>query len=214
MKTSILAARDARAQKRIMEAAEALSERFGLEIPAQMRRQIGNPSERAMQQREGIADLLDMVWFSISEQPKEASTMLLTTAVELVRGADEDHLQVVQAVCQEEIDEALRAIGLANAVKRVRGASDEDLLAISGVGEATLASLRRAVAVPEPDAGDEEGPEGELAEGEDEPDAPEAESSGPDAAETEEEAGESEADEPEAGPDADDEEEPEPEEAA
>jgi predicted RecB family endonuclease len=59
MKPSIRAARDHAAQQRIVEAAEALAERFGVEVPDKVRRQPkGTPEEMTMHQREGIADLL------------------------------------------------------------------------------------------------------------------------------------------------------------
>lgn len=173
MKTSILAKRDHAAQKRIVAAMEELAERLGIEIPEQMQRQIGSPAERAMQQREGVADLLEAIMASVEqlEQATEAAQMPLEMAVFLVREANEDWVEAAKAATPEIVEETLQAINLVNAVSLVREASDEDLLAISGIGEATLMVIRERVEIrSEMDEASEEaaGADGEPVE--DEPD--------------------------------------------
>jgi len=60
MKTSIRAARDDAAQKRIVAAAEELAGRFGLDVPERVYSQPrGSVAEMAMHQREALADLLE-----------------------------------------------------------------------------------------------------------------------------------------------------------
>jgi hypothetical protein len=57
MKTAIRAARDHEAQERIKAAVRQLAEKHGLALP-QLTFQRGTPQERAMKQRESIADFL------------------------------------------------------------------------------------------------------------------------------------------------------------
>ena len=66
MRTSIRAARDHTAQSRILAAAKSLGERFVLDlgergILQRLQVQRGDVATRAMQEREAIADMLDLV---------------------------------------------------------------------------------------------------------------------------------------------------------
>jgi hypothetical protein len=74
MEISILAARDAIAQARIIAAAEALAKRYDLAqnvvaVPGNVR----DPKVRAMQQREQLADLLEAVVAVAPKRRKAAS---------------------------------------------------------------------------------------------------------------------------------------------
>ncbi len=62
MKISVMAARDDRAQKRIVAAAMQIATRFGVDLPLGITQgHRGTVAEIAMKQREAIADLLDEI---------------------------------------------------------------------------------------------------------------------------------------------------------
>lgn len=128
MRIATRAARDHKAQARIVMAAETLAERFGLDMSLVegLRVQRGDPATRAMLQREAVADLLESV--------------VNLTEPELHMDIDAEEL-----LLPPEVVELLVSKGYTSRAS-LREASVEELQRLRGIGEKTARRIKEAVA--------------------------------------------------------------------
>lgn len=134
MKIEKRAERDAKAQARLVAAAEYLATHLGIDIPEGIRVQRGRPPERMMWQREAVADLLEAIQRKVADAKAEPRSWVASVAESIV-------LAPWFTFVPESIIVALRDAGFAD-LESIDAASDEELLAVHGIGPATLRRMR------------------------------------------------------------------------
>lgn len=128
MRIATRAARDHKAQARIVTAAERLAERFGLDMTMvnDLRVQRGDPATRAMLQREAVAVLLESV-------------------VNLTEPEPDIDINAEELLLPPEVVEVLISKGYTTR-ESLRDASLEELQRLKGIGKVTAEKIKEAVA--------------------------------------------------------------------
>lgn len=115
MRVDIRAARDLEATRTMVRMATALAQRFGLDVPEQITPTRGNKDERAMFQREAVADFLGELVDAVQELDEAPPAPPAAPGLQSVRAWIRDRATV------------------------------EELASLPGVGEATAQKLKAEV---------------------------------------------------------------------